>query len=189
MGSALKSRFLLLSASNPSRVHVTSKTETGKYHILVSKRQRKPTLALLKVEIDEDEKNDVLTELWTSQALATTDIRVKIGLELLGIFDNTTNILYIYDLIEENYSGFIDLKKAVPDMESHSSFYHGEFASDVMFSRNHAKGSLVLYYNDSIYLFSQINVETLDSFQEETWTLIHKFDNVLKLDEVKSVRI
>lgn len=131
----------------------------------------------------------MLTELWTSQALATTDIRVKIGLELLGIFDNTQNVLYIYDLIEENYSGFIDLKKAIPDMKSHSSFYYDEFVSDVMFSKNHAKGSLVLYYNDSIYLFSQINVETLDFSHEETWTLIHKFDNVLELNEIKSVRI
>jgi len=161
----------------------------GRYHFLVSKQNKKPTVSLFKIELDSNESHDKLTILWTSQTLSTSNIRAKLGIQLLGILDNTQNVLYIYDLVKENYSGYIDLKKVIPDMKSESNHFHNEYISDMIFSRNHAKGSLVVYYKDTILLFSQINTESLDSIQEEAWTLIHKFENVLGLNEIKSVKV
>ena len=172
-----------------AKVHMCNKTEAGRYHFLVAKKERKPNVCLFKIELDSKESNDKLTVLWTSQKLETDNIRAKIGIQLLGILDNTKNVLYIYDLVAENYSGFIDLKRVLPDIESESKNFHNEFISDLLFSRNHAKGSLVVFYKDTILMFSQINTESLDSIQEESWTLIHKFDNVLKLDKIKSIKM
>lgn len=74
-------------------------------------------------------------------------------------------------------------------MSSYSERIDKEFISDMTFSRNHAKGSLVLYYKDTVLLFSQINMESLDSIQDESWTLIHKFDNVLNLKSINSIKM
>ena len=59
----------------------------------------------------------------------------------------------------------------------------------LLFGRNHAKGSLIVYYNDMVLLFSQINLEYLDSLQEECWTLIHKFDNILNISNITSMKM
>ena len=59
----------------------------------------------------------------------------------------------------------------------------------LLFGRNHAKGSLIVYYNDMVLLFSQINLEYLDSLQDECWTLIHKFDNILNISNITSMKM
>lgn len=127
--------------------------------------------------------------MWSSTTLKTDNIRSVLGPQYLGIVDDDESTLYIYDLISEKYSGFIDLKKVIPDIKGKSSEIHKEYVSDLLFSRNHAKGSLIVYYQDSILLFSQINSEHLDSVQDEAWTLIHRFDNILNLRSIKSVKM
>ena len=166
-----------------------SKTEQGRYHILVKKKADIPTLTLFKVELDLSEKNDKMTVLWDSTLLKTTNIRTVLGPQYLGIINDEDSVIYIYDLNEERYSGFIELKKAIPDIEGKSNVIQKEYISDMLFCRNHARGSLIVYYKDSVLLFSQINAEHLDSVQDETWTLIHRFDKVLNLSSVKSVKI
>jgi hypothetical protein len=146
-------------------------------------------VCLFKIHLDEFEKNDKMKSLWSSQALKTDQLRARLGIKHLGIIDDTSCILYIYSLTDERYTGFIDLKKVIPDMNSQSDRYEKEYVCDMTFSRNHAKGSLVVYYKDSVLLFSQINMESLDSIQDESWTLIHKFDNVLNLQSIKSIKL
>jgi len=170
-------------------VLISSKTEDKRYHVLVTKKDRKPTQCLFKVEIDSNEKNPKMKVLWSSQALKTNNIRAVQGVNYLGIINDDEGTLYIYDLEEERYSGFIDIKKVLPDIEGASKKIEKQYVSDMLFCRNHAKGSIVVYYKDTVLLFSQINTEHLDSIEDEAWAMIHKFDNVLKLDNIKSVKI
>lgn len=168
---------------------ICSKTEEGRYHILVKKAERNPSLCLFKVELNDFEKNDKMNVLWSSNTLKSDNIRPVLGPQFLGIIWDDESILYIYDLLEERYSGFIDLKKVIPEIKGQSSRIHKQYVSDVLFCRNHAKGSLIVYFKDTALLFSQINTEYLDSLQDEFWTLIHRFDDVLNLTSVKSVKM
>lgn len=163
-----------------------SRTDSRKLHGLVRNDEG---LCLFKVELNDKEKNDEFQILWTSNALKNDNVRAKVGMNYLGIINDHDSTLYIYDLVEERYSGYIDIKKVIPDIESKSEMIEKEYVSDMLFCRNHAKGSLVVYYKDTILLFSQINTEHLDTIQDEAWTLIHKFDNVLNLVKIKSVKI
>ena len=143
--------------------------------------------SLIKIELDENEQNDKLSILWTSDTLKSDKIRIVLNSQYLGILNDEDHILYIYELIQEKYSGFIDLNKVIPEEMQDQKKKSGQEC--LLFGRNHAKGSLIVYYNDMVLLFSQINLEYLDSLQDECWTLIHKFDNILNISNITSMKM
>ena len=162
-----------------------SQTDSTVFHLLVKRADKNFLNSLIKVEVDENEINDKFSVLWTSDALKTDKIRVVLNPQYLGMLNDEEHILYIYDLIQEKYTGFIDLQKVIPDEMQDPRRQTGQ--ESLLFGRNHAKGSLIVYYNDMVLLFSQINLEYLDSLQDESWTLIHKFDNILNISSIKSI--
>jgi len=71
------------------------------------------------------------------------------------VIDNERVILYIYSLHEERYRGFINLKEIL-GIEPSSSHNLDNYSHDYFFSKNHAKGSFLFFYKDTLYLFSQM---------------------------------
>lgn len=118
--------------------------------------------------------------LWSSATIKTKNVRAKIGKETLGVMDLDRSILYIYSLHEKRYRGFIDLHR-IAGMDQSPVQNPENSTSDFIFCKNHAKGSFMVFFQDVIYLFSQMNAKSLDSYMPEEWTCIHKFSNVLNL--------
>ena len=148
------------------------------YHFFLQREGKLKSNSLIKIKFDSEEKNEIWSTLWTSSILKSDQIRVVLSPQYLGILDDEDHILYIYDLEQEKYTGFIDLKLVFVGTENETQIINCQ--ESLLFGRNHAKGSLIVYYNDSILLFSQINLDSLDSIQDESWTLIHKFENILQ---------
>ena len=175
------------------RIWTDSKTKGNNVYafakISSSGRQKSFKNTLMKVKIDEKETKDEFSVLWKTETLKTDNIRTILGANYLGVINDDEGIVYIFELFEERYSGYIDLNKAFPNIKGNSQEKESAYVSDLLFCRDHAKGSLIVYYKDSVLLFSQINTEHLDSYQDEAWTMIHKFDGVLNLDVIKSVKM
>jgi hypothetical protein len=174
------------------KVWVNNKSFGNKFYFFVKKLNKARNNfdnTLMKIELNEEEENDSPSILWTSDALKTNNIRSFIGSNFLGVVNDDEGIIYIFDLIEEKYSGFIDLNTVLSKPNNKNVATQLGNVSDMCFCRDHAKGSLIVYYKDSVNLFSQMNTEHLDSYQDEAWTLIHTFDDVLNLNNIKSVKM
>lgn len=100
------------STSTGNKFHIFAKVETD--------RNPSYTNTLMKIELDEHEKNDTFTVMWTSDTLKSHNIRNILGSNYLGVINDDEGVVYIFDLIEEKYSGFIDLNKVLPDIQSNS---------------------------------------------------------------------
>ena len=169
------------SKTHGNNIYAFAKISTG--------RQKSFTNTLIKVKIDEKETKDEFSVLWKTETLKADNIRTILGANYLGVINDDEGIVYIFELFEERYSGYIDLNRVFPNIKGNSQAKELAHVSDLLFCRDHAKGSLIVYYKDSVLLFSQKNTEHLDSFQDEAWTLIHRFDEVLNLDVIKSVKM
>ena len=162
-------------------------TDNNIYHIFVECDNKSKDNSLIKFKLDANETNGHYSILWTSSILQSDKIRVVLSPQYLGILDDEDHILYIYDLIHEKYTGFIDLKLVFMNKEGEVIVTNCQEC--LLFGRNHSKGSLIVYYNDSILLFSQINLDSLDSIQDESWTLIHKFENILNISPIFTIKM
>lgn len=67
--------------------------------------------------------------------------------------DNERAVLYIYSLHEQRYRGFINLKDIL-NVEPSKSHNLDNYDYDFFFCKNHAKGSFLFFYKDTLYLFS-----------------------------------
>ena len=71
----------------------------------------------MKVKIDEKETKYEFSVLWKTETLKTDNIRTILGANYLGIINDDEGIVYIFELFEERYNGYIDLNKAFPNIK------------------------------------------------------------------------
>lgn len=78
--------------------------------------------------------------------------------------DKEQLVVYLYDLLQNKYLGFINLHAVTGLKELHVN------QIDFIFSSASSKGSLTLYYKDTLYLIAESSREGLKG----QWTLVRR---------------
>lgn len=92
-------------------------------------------------------------------------------------------IVYVYDLLQNKYLGFINLNSLIGTRDSLQPDQ-----VDFIFSSATSKGSLTVYHKDSLYLIAESSREGMRG----KWSLVRRLDSVMGVgrnQEIQSISI
>ena len=135
---------------------------------------KKPHASLMLLSFTNEKCDDVFTAPGTAEELLERPVLCKFSKNRLGILINQGNYhtesqyIYLYDLENHSYSGFLNMNKILGTDTKKAP-------TDFVFLEDNTQGAIAVMSRDVVYLLGQ---------KQDDWSLFHKQEEVTNLDDM-----